>query len=193
VRLAQDACREERGGWTLGIGTEHHVPEPRIVDDGAIRVLDLAQQLTGPGVEGIDDAVSKVANQQLATEDAKACVWSQGDAPGRVQNPPCGETAYEVTLKVELIDETPARPDDWIVLGRVLSGVGYKDRTGDHVNSERGIAIRQIMVAEVSVQLNGLVVLVVDFDLRAAEVRRQEKVSDFVMEQGQPLVDRMTS
>ena len=65
-------CGEvESVGVPYTVGTEGQSPQSRVGDDITRRILKLAKKISRGGVEGIDGAVAKVANQDVVTEAAE--------------------------------------------------------------------------------------------------------------------------
>lgn len=121
------------------------------MNDGAIRVLHLSKQSAGRGIEGIDDAISKVADEQFPAEFAKAS-RGQGYSPRGIEDPSGREATNEVPLEVELGDETPAGADHWIMLARILLRVSYENAISNNVYSKCCKIIGNAIIVEASLQ-----------------------------------------
>src|SRR6202030_2229219 len=107
--------------------------------DRAAVLAQLAEELAGRGVEGVDPAVTEVPDQDVAAEGSEGG-RRQRHPPRGVEPALAGEPLQQVAVRREDVDEAVAGPGVVIELGRVLFGEGDVQVAADVVNPERSEA-----------------------------------------------------
>ncbi len=67
-------------------------------------VFQLTQEIPGAGIEGIDETIAEITNQQVVAELAEIA-GSESQTPGRVECALRSEATEEMPIGVEDIDE----------------------------------------------------------------------------------------
>src|SRR5579859_6796781 len=180
------------GGEVQGVGgdvertsRESEPPQPGDGDRAAVG-SQLAEELAGGGVEGVDPAVTEVPDQDVAAEDSEGR-RRQRHGPRRVEPMPAGEPLQQGAARREDVDEAAARPGVVVVLGRVLFREGDVQVAADVVNPERGETGRDGGVGEAVDQVE---VAIEDLDGAEAEVGGVQELAGRGAHQGQSLVYR---
>src|SRR6266699_3252957 len=133
-------------GMTLSEPAGNRSPHALDGDRAAV-VSQLAEELAGRGVEGVDPAVAEVSDQDVAAEGSEGG-RRQRHRPRGVEPILAGEPLQQVAVRREDVDKAIAWPGVVIVFGRVLFGEGDVQVAADVVDAERGEASRDGGVGE---------------------------------------------
>ena len=151
----------EAGGEVDGVGVaavaavaDLQRPQPVDLNRLAVGVLQLAQEVAGGGVEGVDAAVAEVAHSSRVAgarppKLAGAMASPHGESSGAARDQAhlaAGQARRAV--QVEDVDEAVAGPGHVVVLVGVLLGVGDVDLAAEDLDVERGVALGQVRVGE---------------------------------------------
>src|SRR6267378_5574417 len=192
VGFAVDARGEVQGIRARGRRTaELETPQPRDGDCTTVSVTQLSAQLP-VGAESADAAVAKVADENIAAEPAER-VRRARHAPRRIERTTGCETAQQVTVGIEHVDETMTLACHVIVLLCILQRVGHKQITVDDADAERGIPGRNVRIAEGAVELYLFERRVEHVNRAGAEVGGEEEDSLGVGSKRQTLIYRTTA
>src|SRR5262249_40045463 len=97
-------------------------PETLDMDGRSRRVLEAAEEITGPGIVGVDPSIPEVPDQKRATERAEA-IGRDHHPPRRVEFALGDQVMHEVALEIVDIHEARAGVRDVVVLVGVLGSV----------------------------------------------------------------------
>ena len=94
-------------------------------DGSSARVSDPAEKCPRIEVESVDRSIAKIADEQSIVEIAEAFEGRPGHPPRRIEDTFAGESLEQISLSIEDVDETIARPGDIICFGAVPLGVSH--------------------------------------------------------------------
>jgi hypothetical protein len=143
----QDIGIAQRGGLPAVL-PEEYLPQADVSDRRARAGIQRADQRKRLRIEGVDHAVSEVADQKVASEAAKACRGKR-HPPGCVQNALAGDSRHEVSIVVELIDIAETRTYA-LKCGGADLGVGNIDVSTNTMDAKRRIARWQCRIGKVT-------------------------------------------
>lgn len=190
--VVQPGGEEEGVGWT-GVATvaKAQPPEAIIHDGVAVLVAQLAQEGAGGGVESVDAAIAKVADEQRVAELAEIG-RRQRQSPGGVQRLFRCKALDEFPCGAEDIHKAVPWPGDIIMPVFILAGVGDVEVAANVGNAKGGVIgwQREVFKDIAFVWLgNQMEVGVVDINAVVVEVGGIEEVVPFDACQRQPFVD----
>src|ERR1700726_4105948 len=107
-------------------------------------------------IEGVDVAVTEVADQDVAAESAEGR-GGRGPRPGGVHPPLAEEPLEEAAVGIEDVDESVARAGEVVMLVRLLLGEGDKELAADVVDPERRKTSRDARIGEALDQVEAAV------------------------------------
>ena len=125
---------------------EEYLPQAGVSDRRARAGVQRADQRKRLRIEGVDHAVSEVADQKVATEAAKACRGKR-HPPGCIQHALTGDSRHEVSIVVELIDIAETRTYA-LKCGGADLGVSYIDVSANTMDAKRRIARWQCRIGK---------------------------------------------
>src|ERR1051326_2143764 len=120
---------------------------PRIANRVAVAVRNRAEKISRCGIERIDYAVARLADEYRVTQWAKIRS-SLRDAPGRIQGTGSNEPADKISLQIKNADDPVAGAGQRVSLVRILHCERDKQLVADHLHAERSEASRKIRIAQ---------------------------------------------
>ena len=165
---------ERAGIATPDAVAEGYGPESRDHNGATQLVIERAEESACRLIEGVDPAVAEVADEQRAGKRAEAGGRNR-QTPGRIERAVGNQTTQEVTVRIELANESIAWTRQVPTRGWIYLRIGDVESAGEVLDVVRREIRRESRVGEGSGQRGERKAVVVHVNLSVGKVRRIEE------------------
>src|SRR6266404_5714869 len=158
-----------------GFGAIPECDRPESIDgnDLAIISVKLAEETAGGSIEGVDRAISEVADQYRISEGSEFSGRNR-DSPRRIQRSARGDPPDEIAVGIEYVYESITGTGHIVMLRGVLQSKGDVEFPAQVGDIEGRVACGKIGVGERPSQRDLGEATIVNVDVSGVEVRRIE-------------------